>query len=255
MRLGTDSAGIANELGPVDFSLGIITGDRRINPIASWLIPGPDDGKVSVARARLEGAADFIVVHATHTFIMNRSDVAEQVAHFLANGKFAREEEDKETSVGTRPACDGPDADPWVTSLRDRVLSYDELVGFAVEAYGAPLTCEGAVSTEFDGMEFGSLRLTFSEGATFQVETMPPETSVARLSAPSGFADEVRARQVLQAYAERIGLELDWTAPEITVLGDERVETYWDPDPGLNASASHVYSGDSLVALRFSMAL
>jgi hypothetical protein len=237
VRLGTDSAGIANELGPVDFSLGIITGDRRINPIASWLIPGPDDGKVSVARARLEGAADFIVVHATHTFIMNRSDVAEQVAHFLANGKFAR------------------DADPWVTSLRDRVLSYDELVGFAVEAYGAPLTCEGAVSTEFDGMEFGSLRLTFSEGATFQVETMPPETSVARLSAPSGFADEVRARQVLQAYAERIGLELDWTAPEITVLGDERVETYWDPDPGLNASASHVYSGDSLVALRFSMAL
>jgi hypothetical protein len=90
VRLGTDSAGIANELGPVDFSLGIITGDRRINPIASWLIPGPDDGKVSVARARLEGAADFIVVHATHTFIMNRSDVAEQVAHFLANGKFAR---------------------------------------------------------------------------------------------------------------------------------------------------------------------
>jgi hypothetical protein len=33
------------------------------------------------------------------------------------------------------------------------------------------------------------------------------------------------------------------------------VETFRDPDPGLNASASHVYSGDSLIALRFSMAL
>ncbi len=30
-RLGTDSSGIAQELGPIDFSLGIITGDRSIN--------------------------------------------------------------------------------------------------------------------------------------------------------------------------------------------------------------------------------
>ncbi len=98
VRLGTDSTGIASELGPVDFSLGIITGDRSINPIGSWLIPGPDDGKVAVSRARVEGAADFIVVPATHTFIMNRSDVAEQVAHFLANGSFVRDRERKGSS-------------------------------------------------------------------------------------------------------------------------------------------------------------
>lgn len=96
VRLGTDSSGIASELGPVDFSLGIITGDRSINPIGSWLIPGPDDGKVAVSRARVEGAADFLVLPATHTFIMNRSDVAEQVAHFLVYGTFVREDEDDE---------------------------------------------------------------------------------------------------------------------------------------------------------------
>jgi len=255
IRLGTDSTGIARELGPVDFSLGIITGDRSINPIGSWLIPGPDDGKVAVSRARVEGAADFIVVPATHTFIMNRRDVADQVTHFLANGQFAREEESEDALNGNMPACDGPDADPWVTELRDRVLGFDELVAFAVAAYGAPLDCEGEVSTKFDGMEFGSVRLDFSEGVSFEVETLPPETSVATLSAPSGFADEVLARQVLQVYAERIGVEIAWTAPEIIDQGDERVETFWDLDSGLNASASHVYSGDSLVELRFSMAL
>ena len=90
VRLGTDSTGVAAELGPVNFSLGIIAGDRSINPIGSWLIPGPDDGKVSVERARLEGAADFLVVHATHTFIMNRRDVAEEVVHFLSEGRFSR---------------------------------------------------------------------------------------------------------------------------------------------------------------------
>ncbi len=90
-RLGTDSTGIARELGPIDFSLGIITGDRSINPIGSWLIPGPDDGKVGVDRARLDGAADFIVVPATHTFIMNRADVAEEIVHFLTRGTFTND--------------------------------------------------------------------------------------------------------------------------------------------------------------------
>lgn len=86
--LGTDSASVPSQLGPVNFTLGIITGDKSINPISSSIIPGPDDGKVSVERARVEGAADFLVLPATHTFIMNRGDVAEEVVHFLRNGSF-----------------------------------------------------------------------------------------------------------------------------------------------------------------------
>lgn len=87
-RLGTDGSGIPSQLPPVRFSLGIIAGDRSLNPLGSWLIPGPDDGKVGVDRARLEGADDFIVIPATHTFIMNRADVADQVVHFLREGHF-----------------------------------------------------------------------------------------------------------------------------------------------------------------------
>lgn len=92
-QLRTDSAGIASQLGPVRFGLGIVTGDRSINPLGSWLIPGPDDGKVGVGRAMVDGATDFMVVPATHTFIMNRRDVAEEVVHFLRQGRFRSESE------------------------------------------------------------------------------------------------------------------------------------------------------------------
>ena len=87
-QLGTDSTAIPSRLGPVRFSLGIITGNRSLNPLYSWLIPGPDDGKVGVDRAKVEGAADFLVVPASHTFIMNRGDVAEEVVYFLRRGRF-----------------------------------------------------------------------------------------------------------------------------------------------------------------------
>jgi triacylglycerol lipase len=88
MKLGTGEEGIAKELGPVRFSLGVITGDRSLSPLGSWLIPGPDDGKVAVGRASVDGAVDFKVIHATHTFIMNRKDVAEEVLHFLEHSQF-----------------------------------------------------------------------------------------------------------------------------------------------------------------------
>jgi hypothetical protein len=111
------------------------------------------------------------------------------------------------------------------------------------------------VTAEFDGMKFGSLRLEFSEGSTFQVETLPPELSRVTLLSPSGFADEEVARSVLVSYAEGIGVEIDWTAPEVTKVAGEKVEEFRDPDQGLNASASLVYVDGSLVGVRFSMAL
>ncbi len=89
--LGTDPTALVHRLRPIRFRLGIITGDRSLNPITSWIIPGPDDGKVGVDRARLDGAS-FLVLPATHTFIMNRGDVAEEIAHFLRRGRFREEE-------------------------------------------------------------------------------------------------------------------------------------------------------------------
>lgn len=89
-QLGTNKNSIPMALGPADFELGIITGDRSINPIFSLLIPGADDGIVSVKRANLEGALEFLVVHSSHPFIMRNKGVINKVIHFIEYGCFEK---------------------------------------------------------------------------------------------------------------------------------------------------------------------
>lgn len=154
-----------------------------------------------------------------------------------------------------RRACEGPDADPWVSDFRTRVESYDRLYRFAVERFGAPTSCEGQITMEFDGANFGSLRFGFAGGMSYSVESMPPETSIAFLRAPGGFVDVDAVRSLLEAHTAAIGLAIDWSAPEIGEEDGEVVHTFWDPEPGLNASASLIFIGDALVGIRVSMAL
>jgi triacylglycerol lipase len=89
-QLGTDNDSIPRKLGSVDFELGIITGDRSVNPLLSFVIPGDNDGKVSVASAKVEGMKDFIVIHATHPFIMKNDQAIEKTLTFLKYGSFKR---------------------------------------------------------------------------------------------------------------------------------------------------------------------
>jgi len=87
-QLGTDASSLPNSLGPVDYEVGIIAGNRSLNLFYSALIPGEDDGRVSTRNTRLEGMADFIVLPYTHSFMMNRPQVIEQTLHFLQRGRF-----------------------------------------------------------------------------------------------------------------------------------------------------------------------
>jgi pimeloyl-ACP methyl ester carboxylesterase len=89
-QLGTGPESLPVRLGPVAFELGVLTGDSSLNPLFSRLIPGPDDGKVSVERARVAGMADFLVGPYNHTFIMDEEAVLHQVVHFLQHGVFDR---------------------------------------------------------------------------------------------------------------------------------------------------------------------
>ena len=89
-ELGTDKNSVPNKLGAANFPVGIIAGNRSINWINSLLIPGCDDGKVSIERTKLAGMNDHIVIHATHPFIMKNAEAIRQTLAFLKTGKFAR---------------------------------------------------------------------------------------------------------------------------------------------------------------------
>ena len=87
-ELGTDRESAPSRLGPVDFPLGVVTGDASWNFVGSWLIPGDDDGVVAVDRARIEGMTDFRVVSENHTRIMFSDEVIAETLHFLEQGRF-----------------------------------------------------------------------------------------------------------------------------------------------------------------------
>src|SRR5450756_2637498 len=89
-ELGTHKNSTPNQLGPANFCTGVIAGNRSINWINSLLIPGRDDGKVSVERTRLAGMTDHIVVRAAHPFLMRNRTAIRQTIHFLRTGQFER---------------------------------------------------------------------------------------------------------------------------------------------------------------------
>lgn len=90
-QLGVGPESIPLSLGAVEFELGVIAGDRSINPILSLSLNNPDDGKVSVESTKVEGMKDFIQVSSTHTFIMSSKIVIQQIRQFISSGNFSHD--------------------------------------------------------------------------------------------------------------------------------------------------------------------
>jgi pimeloyl-ACP methyl ester carboxylesterase len=88
LELGTGPDSVPNRLAAPEYPCGVIAGKRSIDPWFSLLIPGADDGKVSVERTKFRGMRDFRVVAATHPFIMRHRGVIRHTLHFLEHGRF-----------------------------------------------------------------------------------------------------------------------------------------------------------------------
>ncbi len=88
-QLTTNQSKIKNLLNDrINYELGVIAGCATIDPISSLIIPGRDDGKVSIASTRLKGMKDHIVIRSSHTFFPSNKKVQKQTLHFLRNGQF-----------------------------------------------------------------------------------------------------------------------------------------------------------------------
>lgn len=88
-QLATNQQQVQNLLGSVTYELGVIAGNRSIDPISSNIIPGDDDGKVSVESTKVSGMKQHIIVPATHEFFPSNKHVREQTAIFLKTGAFS----------------------------------------------------------------------------------------------------------------------------------------------------------------------
>ncbi len=86
--LGTEAGSVPNLLPAVDFPLGVIAGNRALNPASLALLPGPQDGKVTVASTEVEGMADHIILPVSHSLMMLNPLVIGQTIRFLNAGRF-----------------------------------------------------------------------------------------------------------------------------------------------------------------------
>ena len=73
----------------LDYPVGVIAGNRFIDPVAGLLVlPKPNDGRVSVQSTMLTGMADHIVVKASHTGLPRHAVAIAQTIAFLRDGRF-----------------------------------------------------------------------------------------------------------------------------------------------------------------------
>jgi pimeloyl-ACP methyl ester carboxylesterase len=87
--------GLIANLPTPEFEFAIVAGVRGSEEGYNPLIPGDDDGTVSLDSTQLPGAADFLTVRAMHSFLMSNPEVMAATEHFLRTGAL-RETGDKQ---------------------------------------------------------------------------------------------------------------------------------------------------------------
>lgn len=82
-----------SKLPTPQFEFAIVAGARGTENGFNPLIPGDDDGTVSVASTRLPGAADFMTVPVLHSFLMLSERASNGAMHFIKTGRLREDGE------------------------------------------------------------------------------------------------------------------------------------------------------------------
>lgn len=104
-QLAGGAGGFIEQLATPEIEFAVIAGGRGTPGGYNPLIPGDDDGTVSIACTRLPGASDFVVAPHLHTFLVRSPDCHEFAARFLKEGRLRK---DEETNPIPRPPADRP---------------------------------------------------------------------------------------------------------------------------------------------------
>jgi pimeloyl-ACP methyl ester carboxylesterase len=85
--LGTDDKSFPQSLKAPYYPVGIIAGEVK-SELNDPVIPGKDDGLVSVEATKIDGMTDFIIIETGHSRMRYDSEVADQTIEFIKNVAF-----------------------------------------------------------------------------------------------------------------------------------------------------------------------
>jgi pimeloyl-ACP methyl ester carboxylesterase len=91
-ELGREWVWLESDLVTPQCEFGIIAGGRGDERGFNPMLPGDNDGVVTVASARLAGARDFVLVPVFHSFLPTSRTVMQDTLSFLQNGYFISED-------------------------------------------------------------------------------------------------------------------------------------------------------------------
>lgn len=122
-QLIEDPAGLIASLPTPGFEFAVIAGSRGTPGGYNPLIPGDDDGTVSVNATRLPGAADFTTVISLHTFLMGDKEAIAASLRFLQTGALRENGERQPIAPPTLPPA--AETEPLAPPIGEPPLSAD----------------------------------------------------------------------------------------------------------------------------------
>lgn len=80
---------LVRSLGRPPFTVGVIAGNRSINPLSKFIFKGePNDGAVAVEATKLAGMSDWIELPTHHSGLHINHEAQRQTLYFLNQGQF-----------------------------------------------------------------------------------------------------------------------------------------------------------------------